>query len=99
MSKSISLPKSIYPEQKVVSSGIYTNYDKLLAIPNNPRVSDVTPPTVIHSSPVRNDWFIRLLILLFMFIIITVLLSFVSSSNKGWVDDPSAASVTTNMSK
>ena len=99
MSKSISLPKSIYPEQKVVSSGIYTNYDKLLAIPNNPRVSDVTPPTVIHSSPVRNDGFIRLLILLFMFIIITVLLSFVSSSNKGWVDDPSAASVTTNMSK
>ncbi|NBO71547.1 leucine-rich repeat domain-containing protein [bacterium] len=98
MSKSISLPKSIYPEQKVVSSGIYTNYDKLLAITNNPRVSDVTP-TVIHSSPVRNDWFIRLLILLFMFIIITVSLSFVSSSNKGWFDDPSAASVTTNMSK
>jgi len=95
MSKSISLPKSIYPEQ-TVSSRIYTNYDKLLAIPSKPQQSAVTQPNRTSSSPDQSVWIVRLLIVLFMLTIITVTLSFVSSSNKPVSVE---TDVTTNISK
>jgi hypothetical protein len=71
--------KSFYPE-KTVTSGIYSNYDKLLAIPTIQQQSHVTPTqTIRQSSP---NIFIRLLILIFALFIIGVTLSFVSSLNR-----------------
>lgn len=88
-----SKSKSFYPE-KTVTSGIYSNYDKLLAIPTNQQQSHVTPTqTNQQSSP---NIFIRLLILIFALFIIAVTLSFVSSLNR--TTRRSSSSIFTTMS-